>query len=221
MSRDPIEEEGGLNIYQSFGNSPIYNLDVNGMQAQPLPVGPVYPIVPEGFGCQIVEKATQCLLCCKTIVGGALVILCNPTPCGDAEIHYPPIPIPIPEPYPKNECDDNKKSCKKRHPYWKTCEHMSGWPYTSSGSAWEAIRNRYKTYKFRKWTKESGKRSLKNSESICGYPGGTCEHKNALIEKNGGKEIAERWTVQCCDCCTSAGAEAKRCRYKISSGEPE
>ena len=245
LSRDPIEEWGGINLYQFTGSCPIINVDALGQQAEPLPwVPPMWPYIPEGFGCTVVRQGGRLLSCCTTVIGAAVTVICTPSDCGgggakrcpycgrcSSEIHredcpvmgpipsQDPIPVPKPEPAPAEDCDEEKKDCRRKHPEWQDCD-SSGLPFASRGAAWEAVRRQFISNQFRNWSHDSGIRPV-NSTGLCGHLDGNTQHRNVVYTRPGSnrKITGPRYSVYCCSCCNADGSEGKRCDWKHSSGK--
>ena len=98
LSRDPIEEKGGINVYCFIRNMPIQNIDILGLQGKipggpypfpwPIPTHPPYePPVPKP------NPATDSWrICCQPVKGNSLVTHCDLRwyPCDtESSVEYP------------------------------------------------------------------------------------------------------------------------------------
>jgi len=132
MSRDPIEEQGGYNLYVYAQNSSIDHFDPAGLRIEP-PVSPVPAPPVTHVECWTTRAGSACIRCCARVVGGAVIVLCMTDSCGGPrcpccgaygqEPHKewcecmkrpsPPEPEPDPEPEPE-ECEEEEEDeCTK------------------------------------------------------------------------------------------------------------
>jgi RHS repeat-associated protein len=135
ISRDPIEEEGGLNLYAFVLNDPLNYFDLLGLQQpapeiypQPTPKKPPLRIVPK----RPVPVVTPSSSWIKWgTFWTAFIAAMVESPVADA----PGLDnVPFPRPIPNNKNED-KKCCKERNPTWPFCREP-----VSPSPGWETQR---------------------------------------------------------------------------------